>query len=105
MKYKEELPDMASYYDHKLIFVTKTFKSHFDEEKAKNSPAKMKNYLDKLDEYLSEDGAQFALGKGANYSLADVITTVLISRLYMHGEFFDAEVATRPRVMAYYERM
>ena len=81
---KKDLPDYASLYDHKLVFVKKTFKSHFDTEKLNTCEPKIIAFLTQLDDYLAEDGAEYAIGKGASYTMADVICTVCISRLYMH---------------------
>ena len=55
---------------------------------------------------LSEEGAQYVLGSGSDYSLADVFMTTFLTRLLTNGGLFKKEVvAKRPIVDSYFKRM
>ena len=44
--------------------------------------------LTMVEKWLQEPGAEFGLGKGANYSLADVFLTSMMTRIAMNGGWF-----------------
>ena len=61
--------------------------------------------IDQAEKWLSEEGARFVLGQGADYSLADVMFTTALVRLKMHSRFFKENVLGRPFVKRYWEHV
>ena len=54
---------------------------------------------------LSEPGAQFILGAGAEYSLADAIATHVFTRMQLNPSLFKEQVSSLPVLNDYFERL
>ena len=61
--------------------------------------------LSTVETWLSEDNAEYALGKDAPYTMADVMMTIFLMRLKTNDDFFQKEVLNRNNMREYWQRM
>lgn len=73
-----------------------------DAKLTRGSEIAANSILDMAEAWLSEPGAQFVLGAGAEYSLGDLMMTTFLTRLSMHPEWFAENVSTRPAIVKYW---
>lgn len=97
MKYKEDYPEYSDLYEHKLIVNYKRY-AHINEEGFAKSQDQARDLLDLCEKNLSEPQAEFALGSGAQYSLADVFMTGFLTRLQTDHDLFKTELKKRPLI-------
>lgn len=96
---KAEAPELAAAYDAKIADVHRWFTTARDPVRVEAVKAQVLAVLDTVEREL---GVEPFLA-GPEYSLADILWTVVLARMHMLG--LGSEVARRPGLAAYYARV